>query len=133
MEASAELREVTRRFIRAFGAGDFTVARNLLLACDDLTGVGSDPEEWYRGADAIPILERQLAEMAGIVVEIDEIDAWSHGEAGWSLSRVRCTMATGYRLEMRWTMVFVSTMACGESSTPTTRQAARTRSCSACD
>ena len=46
--------------------------------------IGTDPEEWFHGAEARAIWARQLEELDSFSVVGTEIEAWEEGTVGWA-------------------------------------------------
>ncbi len=69
--------------------------------------VGSDPEEWMRGADALAVFGTQLDELSSIELVPIEVVAFSSGDVGWGVASVRQRYRDGHEVDKRVTVVFV--------------------------
>ncbi len=69
--------------------------------------VGSDPEEWVRGADALAVFGTQLDELSSIELVPVEVVAFSSGDVGWAVASVRQRYRDGHEVDKRVTAVFV--------------------------
>ena len=84
MEPSEEIRRVIERWTKAIAEGDAECLERLSEHPGALI-VGTDPAEWWRGAETRAVWGRQLEELRGVFsVRADEIDAWEEGSVGWA-------------------------------------------------
>jgi len=84
VEPSEEIRRVVARWTRAISEGDADCLQRLSEHAGTLI-VGTDPAEWWRGAETRAVWGRQLDELRGVFsVRADEIDAWEEGSVGWA-------------------------------------------------
>ena len=84
MERSEEIRRVIERWTRAIADGDEDCLERLSTH-DGTLLIGTDPAEWWRGAETRAVWGRQIEELRGVFsVRADEIDAWEEGTVGWA-------------------------------------------------
>ena len=84
MKPSEEIRRIVERWMQAISERD---SESSLERVSDLPGalmIGTDPEEWFHGAEARAIWARQLEELDSFSVVGTEIDAWEEGTVGWA-------------------------------------------------
>ena len=86
MDASPELRDLTKRLAEAVGAGDAAFLERHTSGQAGLTFLGTDPDEWWTDAAG---LTRALAAQqgAGITVLPGEPLAYREGDIGWAVDR----------------------------------------------
>ena len=84
MEPSEEIRRVIERWTKAIADGDLDCLARLSEHPAALI-VGTDPAEWWRGAETREVWGRQIEELRGVFsIRADEIDAWEEGTVGWA-------------------------------------------------
>lgn len=86
MERDGDVRIVVRRFYEALGRGDGATIRALVSRSDDALVIGTDPDEWYTGHEAIvEILQTQMEEMGGgfLLVPGDSL-VFREGNVAWA-------------------------------------------------
>jgi len=84
VERSEEIRRVIERWTRAIADGDEDCLERLSTH-DGTLLIGTDPAEWWRGAETRAVWGRQIEELRGVFsVRADEIDAWEEGTVGWA-------------------------------------------------
>lgn len=104
MQPSEEIRRVIERWTRAIADGDVDCLARLSEHSGALI-VGTDPAEWWRGAETRDIWGRQIEELRGVFsVRADEIDAWEEGTVGWAAVKETITVDGDFR-EARATYV----------------------------
>ncbi len=84
MKPSEEIRRIVERWMQAISERD---SESSLERVSDLPGalmIGTDPEEWFRGAEVRAIWARQLEELDSFSVAGTEIEAWEEGTVGWA-------------------------------------------------
>src|SRR6266545_2228061 len=84
VKASEEIRRIVERWMQAISERD---SESSLERVSDLPGalmIGTDPEEWFHGAEARAIWARQLEELDSFSVVGTEIEAWEEGTVGWA-------------------------------------------------
>lgn len=91
----------------AMEAGDIDAVRGIFSDSEDLVAVGSDPDEWYQGAEeVIGIAGAQWRELALSDMEILRLDAFENGETGWAVIETRDTVPGGITSVSRATWIF---------------------------
>ena len=107
IQPSSELIALMTRWYASFSAGDIDVIEEILAHDSTLLIIGTDPEEWLLGFDAIaPLYRAQIAAVGGVKLEAGPIQAFSAGDVGWVADRPRITLPDGKTLVMRSTLVF---------------------------
>ena len=84
MKPSEEIRRVIERWTLALADDD---RDSMLARLSNEPGtliIGTDPAEWWRGAEAHAIWSRQIQEVGSFPVSATEIDAWEEGSVGWA-------------------------------------------------
>jgi class 3 adenylate cyclase len=84
VKPSEEIRRIVERWMQAISERD---SESSLERVSDLPGalmIGTDPEEWFHGAEARAIWARQLEELDSFSVVGTEIEAWEEGTVGWA-------------------------------------------------
>ena len=84
MKPSEEIRRVIERWTLALAEDD---RDSMLARLSNEPGtliIGTDPAEWWRGAEAHAIWARQIQEVGSFPVSATEIDAWEEGSVGWA-------------------------------------------------
>ena len=104
---SEELRALLARCFRVISAGDAAALEELFSSQAYVVLIGSDPDEWLRGGDAVAVFSAQLGELRAIELEPSEIVAFCSGDVGWAAASVRQQYADGHALDKRITAVFV--------------------------
>ena len=93
MEPSEEIRRIVDRFTKATVGGDHEAALARLSEHAGTLIIGNDPGEWWHGATARAIWQRQLEEIGGFPAVTDEIEAWEKGTVGWASCKQTITSA----------------------------------------
>jgi hypothetical protein len=91
-----------------FNAGDASAIDDFLSTEEDSQGIGTDPREWWAGADAVRAAwNTQVPEMhaAGMRFEPGDIQAFSEGSVGWFAHQPTLRMPDGSELLARATGV----------------------------
>ena len=107
MERSPELEAITRRMWDRFGAGDREALENLFVRHPGLRIILSGDDDWLAGQGLPTMMAQRAATMNARLIEIDRIEAWEQGNAGWSASQVTITAADGSSVTTRSTVAFV--------------------------
>ena len=84
VEPSEEIRRVIERWTTANAQGDDPALLARLSSHPGTLMIGTDPEEWWRGSEALAVWTRQLEEIGPFPVRVVEIDAWEEGSVGWA-------------------------------------------------
>ena len=105
VEPSEEIRRIVHRWTSAIAEGD---ADSVLARLSEHPGtliIGTDPAEWWRGAEAHTVWGRQIEELGdSFRVISDEIEAWEEESVGWA-SVKETILWEGERIEARATYV----------------------------
>jgi class 3 adenylate cyclase len=107
---SEEVRAVFRRFFDALADGDAEALRNLVSSDPCMVAIGTDPNEWWVGAnEALRIWQAQQLESGGWKLGTSEIDAWELGLLGWASCRAQIFVRRGQAdpYDVRATGVFL--------------------------
>ena len=106
METSTELRELTLGIYQSFGKGDLSFIERLMTRQDGALAIGTSPDEWWAGYDAIVKGFRpQEAAFVGSSTTGDP-QAYTNGDVGWVAVQGKVVMADGTEIPMRITLVF---------------------------
>ena len=84
MEPSEEIRRVIERWTQAIADGDVETALGRLSHDPGTLIIGTDPVEWWRGAETHAIWARQIEELGRFPITATLIDAWEEGSVGWA-------------------------------------------------
>ena len=88
MEPAPELVLFMERLYRSHGALDAEAVNDAVARNPGSLVIGTAPDEWHVGYDAISALFRvQFPEMPPVQFDIEEIVAWKEGTVGWVASR----------------------------------------------
>jgi len=110
MRESTEIEAVVRRFLESRMANDMEAMPSLHSESDHLRLIGSDEDQWFRGAEAVrgtgggpndsltPAF--QVAES-----EITRLEAFEDGSVGWAALEQKRTLVNGQEFALRATMV----------------------------
>ncbi len=89
MEPCAEIRERMLALYRAMSSGDSDAINRMLSREVGITGIGTDPQEWWTGYETISrIFAAQMQEAGGTFpVTSGDPQAWCEGTVGWAADR----------------------------------------------
>jgi ketosteroid isomerase-like protein len=105
MHPSAELRELVLQYWQAFSAADVAFVQAHLSADSGILGIGTDPDEWYEGAQVHHVLAEQLDAVGGVTISPGDIRAYEEGPVGWIADRPTFTFPGGMAFTARFTAV----------------------------
>jgi len=107
MERSQELEGLMERMYEAMRSGDVSAFE--AAAVDDVLVIGTDPDEWWRGRDAVVAAFRAQTEAVGggFPVQAGSPVAYSNGDTGWIADRPAMPLPTGQTGNFRLTAVTV--------------------------
>lgn len=90
-EASAELRAILVRWLRAVEAKDAGAISNMMSTGELTRYVGSDAHEIWSGSDIARALGLHLSELPpfGFDIDDDSVEAYMDGKVGWGSATVR--------------------------------------------
>ena len=109
MEESPELETLTHRFYNAIASGDVGVVRKLTSRREGMLGIGTDPNEWFEGAEPIVgHIKAQSDEMGGqLAIVHGDPHGYQEGSAGWVSDRAAAwRLGDGTEVPFRFTAVF---------------------------
>jgi len=106
---SEEIRAAYLRLSRAFETRDRPAVEDLISFDAYVTGIGSDPQEWWHGPDGVAAYLAHLDELPPFRQEIDLADlvAYACGDTGWAVGRAHLWFDNGTDFVLRTTGVFV--------------------------
>jgi class 3 adenylate cyclase/ketosteroid isomerase-like protein len=104
VEPSEEIRRVIQRWTKAVADGDGDAVLSRLSTEGGTLIVGTDPAEWWRGAEAHAVWSRQIQEIGRFPIVATEVDAWEEGSVGWAAVKEVVSLETG-AIESRATYV----------------------------
>jgi ketosteroid isomerase-like protein len=109
MERSNELERFVESWFEAASRGDTSLVERHLSNDHRSRLIGSDPDEWLRGADDITqFLRGEVEGAAGAVTfSPSETEAYCDGSVGWAATKLQITRPDGMHVSPRWTAVFV--------------------------
>ena len=103
---SAELVNVFRRILDAYGAGDADTIRALHAETDALLLIGTDAREWLYGFEAFEVAAAQAVEDEAYTIDYRRVEAWEEGTVGWAAADVSVAHTPGVPTDHRVTAVF---------------------------
>lgn len=104
--ATTELEGVFDRVVQALRSGDVDAIREFLPRGETTVSIGTDPDEWWVGADIERAWTAQLQETGGFPVEVSERIVDASGDVGWVAARLTMAAPDGGTLPLRLTAVF---------------------------
>jgi len=109
MERSPELEDLVRAWFEAATKGDPSLAERHVSMGEETRLIGSDPDEWFRGGDAVSkfLLGEVFGAGGNATFSPSETEAFRQGDAGWATTRVTITLPDGGTVSPRWSSVFV--------------------------
>jgi adenylate cyclase len=75
-----------RRFLEAAETHDAETIRSILAASDHTLLIGSDPQEWYLGPEAVELLTVATVHSRGYRYDIRKLEAFEAGPFGWAVA-----------------------------------------------
>lgn len=107
IQPSTELKELMMRWYASFSSGDIDVIEEIFSHDPAFLTIGTDPDEWLMGFDAIaPIYRAQIGAVGGVQIEAGDMLAYSSGDVGWVADRPLIKLPDGTAIPMRSTLVF---------------------------
>jgi class 3 adenylate cyclase len=104
---SEELRSFLLRFYSAWEAQEFEGLREMISTGAHVLIIGTGPNEWWTGRDALEVRIIQTSEIGGFRVEPGRPTAYSMGNVGWVADEPLITFENGVALRLRLTAVLV--------------------------
>ena len=107
MQRSPELEDLVSRWFDAATRGDASVVDAFVSSDPDTCVIGSDPDEWIRGGDAVVDFLRNEVTNAGGQVRFspEGTQAFEEGDVGWMTTRLTITLPDGGQVTPRWSSV----------------------------
>lgn len=89
MQPSSELRDTMLRFYQAAASGDLTALDRTQSTEPGALMIGSDPDEWWEGGEAIALAWRAQIEAlgGGMPIAAGNPQCWEEGNVGWAADR----------------------------------------------
>lgn len=107
MIPSDELKNAMQRLYESMTSGDVSAVAHQLSHQSGVLSIGTDPNEWWEGYDAIArVVKAQLEEMGGIQVKAGNLNAFVEGNVGWAADCPIVRLPNGQEMTLRWTTVF---------------------------
>ncbi|MDQ4078730.1 MAG: nuclear transport factor 2 family protein [Chloroflexota bacterium] len=109
MEPSAELKDVYLRSYDAYTNGDLAVIEHGFSRRKEVVMIGTDPDEWVRGYDAIIEMFRRTLpaqQQMGLTLIPGEPEAYSEGTVGWVIDRPTFRTHDGFEVTCRATTLY---------------------------
>ncbi len=110
MEQSDELKDLTLRFYEAAATGDLSFFERYVSRREGTVFVGTDPNEWWEGLDALREAIRAQSEAlgGGMRIVAGQLQAYREGGVGWAIDRdARFRLPDGTEIPFRNTCVFL--------------------------
>jgi ketosteroid isomerase-like protein len=106
MDRSSELRDLVLRFYDALSSGDASFIDRHFSVAEPARGVGTDPGEWWQGAQVAHAWKDQLEAMGGSMPLVaGDPEAYVEGTVGWAADRPTLQLPGG-AVPVRLTAVF---------------------------
>lgn len=91
VEPAPELADFLERFLRYWAAADAEQSLDAISRHEGVLMLGSAPEEWWDGADAISAIMKVTAQeyraAGGFCFTSTAVSAWKEGSVGWAASK----------------------------------------------
>lgn len=100
---SEELRAFVLRFYATWVDGDVDTLREMFSTNACMKFIGTDPNEWLSGAEAIAVLVRQTMELRGIKIKSNDLKAFACSGVGWAADNPEFEMENGTKASGRLT------------------------------
>jgi ketosteroid isomerase-like protein len=109
MERSPTLEKLVHSWFDAASRGDPSLVRRHVRLDTATRLVGSDPNEWIQGGDAVAeFLAGEVEGAAGAATFTpSDTEAFTEGTVGWAATKLTITLPDGTAVSPRWTAVFV--------------------------
>ena len=108
MKRSPELEDLVAKWFAAATRGDVSLVDSLVSSEPGTCLIGSDPDEWFRGGEAVAALLRGEITNAGGRARFSPagIEAFAEGTVGWASTALTVTLPDGRSVTPRWSSVF---------------------------
>lgn len=73
-----------RRYLKGVESRDLDTVRALIEASDHTLIIGSDPQEWYLGPEAVELLTVATTHRRNYTYDITRLEAFEEGTVGWA-------------------------------------------------
>ena len=109
MERSPELAQLVFDWFDAASRGDPSMIEKHIPSDESVRLIGSDPDEWLAGGDAVAeFLRGEVSGGAGSVsFTPSDTEAFAVGDVGWAATKITIIMPDGRKVTPRWSSVFV--------------------------
>ena len=104
MTQSKELADLLLELYQASVDGELSFFEELISEADGVTTIGSDPQEFWEGREAI--LEARSRSGAIGAIEPGAIRAFAEGSVGWVVDRPRLRLQDGSTMDLRLSAIF---------------------------
>jgi ketosteroid isomerase-like protein len=106
MKRSADVEELVKSMWEAMRRGEAASVTGLVADGEDVVWVGTDPDEWWEGADKVrQVIGEQLGAMGGFEVINTNPTAFEDGDVGWVADRGAIRLPDGKEVPIRATGV----------------------------
>lgn len=110
MESAPELKELMLQYYEGSARGDADLLAQLIDRSPGTLVVGTDPDEWWEGGDAIVVTwSAAWRERGGLTVVDADPRAYREGSVGWVADRAAFVLPNRKRVPFRLTAVFHQT------------------------
>jgi ketosteroid isomerase-like protein len=108
MRRSPELEALIGQWFAAATSGDASVVDKFVSLEPGTTLVGSDPDEWLLGGDAVAEFLRGEVTSSGGQADFSPsgTEAFEEGTVGWATTHLTITLPDGRSVSPRWSSVF---------------------------
>jgi adenylate cyclase len=107
MKPSNEVRNAVLGLYESMGMGDVGAIERLFSCQSGVLVIGTDPNEWWAGHDAIvEAFKAQLQESGTRKVDPGDLNAFAEGSVGWAADRRTMRLASGKEITIRETFLF---------------------------
>jgi ketosteroid isomerase-like protein len=109
LKPSAEIQEQMVRFYQALSKGDFETLDRIVSRQAGSVWIGTDPNEWWEGPEAVlKAWKTQAAEMGGPVPVVGgDAKTYQYGDVAWVCDRPTFRLPDGRKLPFRFTAIWV--------------------------
>lgn len=106
MRPSPELEAITRRYLDARAAADFSRIRGTYSSSEYFTAIGTAAEDWLGSEEFLEIVQEDWESIEIGTDEVRRMEAFENGETGWMAMEGERTTPTGQSFIYRLTIVF---------------------------
>ncbi|GAC1513533.1 MAG: hypothetical protein NVS2B16_18630 [Chloroflexota bacterium] len=108
MQQSQEVLDAYKHITQDIFGGRITSVNDVLSSSDGVSGIGTDPTEWWVGRESLaPILDAQFAafRQLGATFNTSNTEAWIDGDVGFVVDQPTVTLKDGRSVHMRATTI----------------------------